>query len=521
MGSTNAVIDAGTEGGPGSPVRSGPGDADGVDETPQLQRPADLAGLRRPAAPVDGAPVRCTFGRAGGSDGRRLDRARGLDEQRQPRVGLRAAADGGAGEVEGETGPVDAGVGAGRQYRRRRSAVAVVPIRGFGRRVRRRRVGAAAVPARPGGRCRAGGGGRGRSREPGRAGGRRPEPALDVAGQRDDVVADAAVLPPVVAEERVLRSRFAAAAGRAGPAGDGGLVTEGGAGQQLRPRLDGDAAPADQLVHGGLQRVHDVAHARCAAAEHEHVDRNLLHGLEGQPAPLQLVEAAAERAAGRAPSGPHAPVVGLHAEEADVERAAAHVRRPQPLAEGAEKGQWAGNVTGRHQVRDEGGGLRAACTKVAQHAFHRLVELGRPPVEDAALDLRPRAQAPQLVAHPHPPDGRVGAAEYPRHVLCGVLGDELEHREVVVAARRQVAGHGRRDVEMNLHPVRVARRAARPRRRLVPDRRRRRRHRQARLLVDSARVVRTRAGVGAGRAAVARGGGDGQQGRQQDDQDSW
>ena len=75
-------------------------DAHRVDEALQLQRPADLAGLRRPVvAPVDRARIR--------------DRARGLEKQLQSRGGRQAASDRGAGEVEVEPRPVDTGVGAG------------------------------------------------------------------------------------------------------------------------------------------------------------------------------------------------------------------------------------------------------------------------------------------------------------------------------------------------------------------------------------------------------------------------
>ena len=153
-----------------------------------------------------------------------------------------------------------------------------------------------------------------------------------------------------------------------------------------------------------------------------------------------------------------------------MERAAPYVRRPQPLAEGAEQRQWAGDDTGRHQVRDQGGGLRAAATEVAEHAFHGPVEFGGPSVEDAALDLRKRAEIPQFVAHAHPADRCIGAAEHACHVLRRVLGDELKHREVFVATRWQVAGHGGGDVEVYLDQLRIPQRAGYPRRRLVPDR---------------------------------------------------
>ena len=175
------------------------------------------------------------------------------------------------------------------------------------------------------------------------------------------------------------------------------------------------------------------------------------------------------------PRNPHAPVVRLQAEQADVVRAAPHVRRLQPVAQRAEQSQRAGDVTGGHQVRDQGGSLRSAAAEIAEHALHGQGEFGGPSVEHAALDLRTRPEGPQFVPHTHPTDGRGGAAEHPRQVLRRVLGGQLKHGEISVAARRQIARHGRGDVEVYLDPLRVRRRAGRRRHRLVPGRRRRRR----------------------------------------------
>ena len=197
-----------------------------------------------------------------------------------------------------------------------------------------------------------------------------------------------------------------------------------------------------------------------------------------------------------------------------MERAAAHVRRLQPRAEGGGQGQRAGgDVAGGHQVRDEGGGLRAAAAKIAEHARHRQGEFGGPSVEKAALDARPGAEVPQLVAHADPPDRRVGAAEHPHHVLRHVLRDELERREVSVLVGRQVAAHGRGDVEVYLDVLRLRGRAGRTGRRLVP--RGSRAGRQGRQIFDAARGAGARALVGAGRAAAARGGHEGQTDRRQ------
>ena len=323
------------------------------------------------------------------------------------------------------------------------------------------------------------------------------------------------MLPPFVDEQGVLRPRLAVAA-RARAARHGGVLAERGAGQQLPLRLDGRVADAVQLVDGGLERFHDRRDALLAAAEHEHVDGNLLDRLEGDPVPPQLVEPAAEGRAGRTTANPHPPVVGLHAEQADVERAAAHVRRPQPRAEGVEQGQRADDVAGGHQVRDEGGGLRAAAAKVVEHARHRQIEFGGQSVEKDALDGRPGAEVPQLVAHADPPDRRVGAAEHPHHVLRHVLCDGPERRGGSVLVGRQVTAHGRGDVEVYLDVLRLRGRDRRTGRRLVP--RGSRAGRQGRQIFDAARVAGARARVGTGRAA-ARGGHDGQTGRRQDGTD--